>query len=382
MLNKFNPRKTKYLRIVNILLKLFFHEVKADTKPNISNARSILVIDPTLIGDIVMLTPFLRIIRKNNEHCTITLACGKWAVDIIDSSFLNSIKNLAFNRKKLKELVSRVNVREYDYALEPRGDIRYIYFMHFCKAKRKISYNYSGGECFLTDVIIPSEYVVHLVEDKIYFLKALGCKYNPNIDIYPELEISDLTRAKEFLYEYNPFNKLVIGIHPGASLNMRQWEHYDQLLVNLNTQVKENVMFVIFKGPNEDEIIQKLENAAKSCKANYIISQTSLEDYMVRISTCNLMICNDSGAGHLSASLSVPVFVLFGPSFPELVRPYAKDNVFCFSEKVDCKPCLNRICTNKKKHKECLEKIKVEVITKTVIDFLRKHYYTKIPEIL
>lgn len=378
MLNKFNPQKVKHLKAINKVLGICFHEKKSRVKPNITAANNILIIDPTLIGDIVMLVPFLRIIRMNNDHCTITLACGKWAeailgdqnlVDkfiIIDSAFLNSVKRLALDRKTLRGLARSVNIKEYDYALEPRGDLRYIFFMHYINAKRKVSYNYTGGECFLTDVIEPSDSVAHLVEDKLYFLKMLGCKYGAD-DIYPRLEVTRqrLIEQRKFIKDNQLENRIIIGIHPGASLEKKQWDYYDELLMRLHKELT-GAVFVIFEGPGEELEVKKVKKAAENCCAKYIISKTPIEEYMTRVSACDVMICNDSGAGHIAAAYGVPVFVLFGPYFPEMVRPLAKENVFCFSEDIDCKPCMSRVCAHGKK---CLSKINAETVAEKVTGY-------------
>lgn len=378
MLNKFNLQKVKHLKAINKILGICFHEKKSWVKPNITAANHILIIDPTLIGDIVMLVPFLRIIRKNNDYCKITLACGKWAetilkdqglVDefiIIDNTFLNSVRRLATDRKRLKSLAGLVNVRKYDYALEPRGDLRYIFFMHYIHAKRKVSYNYTGGECFLTDVIEPSDHATHLVEDKLYFLKMSGCKFDAD-DIYPRLEITGQRLAEriKFIKDNQFENKMIIGIHPGASLENRQWDYFDELLIRLHKELT-GAVFVIFEGPGESEKVKKIQKAAKICSAEYMISKTTIGEYMTRVSACDVMICNDSGAGHIAAAYGVAVFVLFGPVFPEMVKPLAKENVFCFSEHTSCKPCMSRKCAH---GKECLRKIGVDTVAKKVAGY-------------
>lgn len=378
MLKKFNKKKTKGLKIVNMILNCLFHEKKSDLQPDLTDANYILVIDPTLIGDMVMLTPVLRAIRKNNGNCRITLVCGEWGkailesqnlVDefvVIDCSFINSASSLALNRKKLRELIKIVNIRAYDYALELRGDLRYIYFMHYCNAKRKVSYSYTGGECFLTDVIRPSDDVNHLVEDKMYFIKSLGCIFSDE-DIYPRLYINqeqELIR-KKFVKQNNLEGKTIVGIHPGASLAVREWRGFHKLLPKLNKS-RINPVFLIFEGPNEKRAVIELENAALSCGARYIISNTPIEEYMLRISLCNVMICNDSGAGHIAAAYGVPSFVVFGPVLPEMARPYAKENVYCFSEELSCKPCMATVCDN---GNECLKKIKPDDVSEKVLTY-------------
>lgn len=378
MLKKFNKKKTKGLKIVNMILNCLFHEKKSDLPPDLTDANYILVIDPTLIGDMVMLTPVLRAIRKNNGNCRITLVCGEWAkailesqnlIDefvVIDCSFINSVSSLVQNRKKLRELIKIVNIRAYDYAIELRGDLRYIYFMHYCNAKRKVSYSYTGGECFLTDVIRPSGDVNHLVEDKMYFIKSLGCIFSDE-DIYPRLYINqeqELIR-KKFVKQNNLEGKTIIGIHPGASLAVKEWDGFHKVLLQLNKS-RFNPVFIIFEGPNEKKAVIKLENAALSCGARYIISNTSIEEYMLRISLCDVMICNDSGAGHIAAAYGVPSFVVFGPVLPEMARPYAKEYVYCFSEELSCKPCMATVCDNSN---ECLKKIKPDDVSEKVLTY-------------
>lgn len=383
MINKFNPEKVKNLRVINQMLRVVFHEKKSTQKPDITKADNILIIDPTLIGDIVMLIPALRILRKNNENCKITLACAKWAKNVledqnlvdefifVDPDFINSVKKLAINRKELKEHLKRINVREYDYAIEPRGDLRYIFFMHYCNAKRKISYNYTGGECFLTDVIKPSDDVTHLVEDKLYFISSLGCDYDKLTDVYPRLVLSEQQRNKRelFIKENSLEGKTIIGIHPGASLDKKQWDGFSRL-PGLLSDYNKDIVYVIFKGPKEDKAVASVEEAAKANNANYIISETSLNDYLIRISACSVMICNDSGAGHLAAAYGVTPFVIFGPFYPELVKPYSKENAYCFSETIDCKPCMSKTC---ERNKECLELITADKVAESIKNYFKEN---------
>lgn len=380
MIKKFNKKKTKYLKAVNAVLKVFFHEKKWDAPPDLKEADSILIIDPTLIGDIVMLTPFLRIIRKNNGHCRITLICGKWAKEIlesqnlvdafiiIDSSFLNSVKRLAVERATLRKLVGQINQERYDYALEPRGDLRYIYFMHYCNAERKVSYNYTGGECFLTDVVRPSEDADHLVEDKLCFLKGLGCRFDVQ-DTYPRLSLSkgQELKRREFCEGKGLQGKAVVGIHPGASLEIKRWRYFAQVLEAIQSEA-DNVFFVIFEGPGEEEAVNEVVAAAKKCKAWHTVSNTGIGEYIARISACDVMACNDSGAGHLAAALGVMACVVFGPFYPEMARPYSPGKAACFSETLACKPCLSRECRNSH---ECLERIAPERVAREIIRHLQ-----------
>ena len=147
MIKKFNPQKTKFLKLLNGMLSLFFLEKTANSALDIKSCKRILIIDPTLIGDIVMLIPFLRVVKKNTNNAKITLVCNKWAKDIlsnqglvdsfvfVDSKILNSPWAFIRNIRYLKTVYREINREEYDVSIEPRGDLRYILFMHYCRAK-------------------------------------------------------------------------------------------------------------------------------------------------------------------------------------------------------------------------------------------------------
>lgn len=83
-----------------------------------------------------------------------------------------------------------LNKQLYDLAINPRGDFRDILYMYFVNAQRKISHTRTGGGFLLTDPL-PADYsdpYSHAIEDRIYILDKLGCKYD-DIDKYPILKL-------------------------------------------------------------------------------------------------------------------------------------------------------------------------------------------------
>lgn len=373
---KFNPRRTKNLKAINRGLSLFFHEKKANTPPSVRDAKELLIVDPTAIGDLVMLTPFLRALRQNAPQARITLVCGGWgkpllqdqglvdAFIIVDSGILNSPKALMLKWGAIRAVLREVNQTRYDLAMEPRGDLRYIFFMHFCNAARKVSYNYTGGECFLTDVIRPSERVKHLVEDKLYFASQLGCAID-EAERYPRLALTAQQRESNeaFLREKQLCGRRVFGVHPGASLAFKRWDGFAELVKRLHGEFSD-AAFLIFEGPGEEKEVERVAGAATACGADFFISRTSISEYMQRLALCGAVICNDSGAGHIAAAYGVPVYVVFGPFLPETSRPYEKENVHVFSyDLLACKPCMNTVCTQ---NGECLKNITTDMVFETI----------------
>lgn len=379
-MEKFNPEKLKYLNAANRILKIFFREKKAGSPLKLAGAKQILIIDPTLIGDIVMLIPFLRTIKKTASDAKVTLVCGLWGkallksqkiVDdfiIIDAKVLNSpaemIKKWGYVRRVLKQ----VNGKEYDIAIEPRGDLRYLFFMHFCRAARKVAYNYTGGECLLTDVIRPSEKATHLVEDKMYLAKKMGCSFTRQ-EMYPRLFLTQEQKIEnmKFLQRHGLEEKRIIGIHPGASLAHKRWKDFGVLIQKLDI---ENAAYLIFSGPGEEAIAMETAECGRKQGRICLHIHETLEVYIRLIALCDACVCNDSGAGHLAAAYGVPAVVICGPFEGRFCKPYTDHGVAAVSHKLPCKPCMSDVCltgTN-----ECLRSITAEEVKQELYRLLER----------
>ena len=232
--------------------------------------------------------------------------------------------------------------------------------MHFIHASRKISYNYTGGECLLTDVVVPSNKVKHLVEDKMYFAKMIGCKFNKS-EMYPQLVLSEDQKKEneDFINSRGIKGRKIIGIHPGASLEHKRWKKYDHLIAALGI---ENAAYLVFSGPGEENLaLSVIKNAkARSGSEMMIIHvHESVRDYIRILATCDICICNDSGAGHLTAAYGIPTVVLMGPFDASFAKPYAENSI-AIEHPMGCKPCISNICLTGTS--ACIDSIEVDEV--------------------
>lgn len=384
---KINPRKKIPIQIANFFINLFFYTEKDQKNIEWRKLQKILIIDFTGIGDLVMLTAFLKIIKSNSPNAQITLCCnpyGKallWDQHLVDSfycidglKYINSPIHLLLQKKLIKKYVEKINEGyKYDIAIEPRGDLRYIYLMHMINATRKISYDYTRGEALLTDVVKHSDKVKHLIEDKVYMLKKLGCKVDDK-NVYPSLTIANESQKQnnKFIKDNHLENKTIIGIHPGARQLNRQWDKYPDLIENIFS-IYNNCAVLVFSDGTVEHIIHSFERKHSNDKS-LIIVEENFSVYKRLLAICDFLITNDSGAGHLGAAYGIPEVVIFGPSNPEAVKPYGKNKIICISYDVDCKPCYSKTCINKSY--ACLYNITVEMVFKA-FQSLYMEYHNK-----
>lgn len=100
-MNKFNPQKTKYLKLVDKVLKIFFHTKKAKDKIAWGEINNILILDTHGIGDVIMLIPFLKTLKNNSPQASVDLLCMPYSKDILDDQgyidqfiFFNGLRDI------------------------------------------------------------------------------------------------------------------------------------------------------------------------------------------------------------------------------------------------------------------------------------------------
>jgi lipopolysaccharide heptosyltransferase II len=394
-MSKFNEKKINRLKKVDWFFRsvyLFPKNKRKYSPVNKTEVKEILLIGIWLIGDTIMHLPVINIIKKNYPNARITIVCEKQSEiilrtqNLVDNFIIFKCPWVVPVNYSLKSLAAfflsarTANRTRYDLAFEFRGDWRSILYMNFINAARKVSYNYSGGEYMLTDAIIPDESIENLTQESLYLLKQFGCSYQER-DVFPRLILN--SADKEYLVNFKTENGLwkknIIGVHPGTTQIVKRWneKNYSDLIVKLAEKYNDRV-FLLFEGPNERTTVAAIEKELSAKGVEYRVVNRTLREYVLLISLCEIMICNDSGAAHIAGSYEIPVVVIFGSRGPGFVFPYGSKHQEMISHDLECKPCFNTYC--KLGTILCLKGITVgEVFNKTcnILNLLNKRDLVK-----
>ncbi len=122
-------------------------------------------------------------------------------------------------------------------------------------------------------------------------------------------------------------------ISPGASQPQKRWplEYY----LAISSMIYKNYgLFSVYIGTEDFSLPQE----------EYIVNRMgklSLKTLMNIIKFAKFTVSNDSGPAHMSAALSVPLFVIFGPTVPEFgFRPVSNATVVVIERRdLSCRPC-------------------------------------------
>jgi heptosyltransferase II len=307
--------------------------------------KRILVIEPWLIGDVVLATPVLRALRERYPGAQISLLAKPHAEELLRNSGLvdevivtdlpwtantGKYRPSRYDRHAIAELVARLRREKFDLTIDCRMDIRSNVVTFATGAPRRIGYAFGGGSYLLTDALPASPDDHHKVYDWLALLQPLDDGRWGGLDIAdnlarrfkPQLRVTPDERA-EAAHRMRALgireDDLIVGIHPGASQPRRRWPLEDFAWVAEALAARHSTRTLVFLDPESYRETMGLADAR--------FLKTSLRELMAAMTQCDLLICNDSGPMHIADALGVPLVGIFTTGNPVWHRPFGDDQI-------------------------------------------------------
>lgn len=172
-----------------------------------------------------------------------------------------------------------------------------------------------------------------------------------------ELTEGERARARRYLECLGvDFSYPIIGLNTGAGgrWKLKRWREDGYLELVEHLARKHRVQFVLLGGPEERERHQRLLSRSRvplfdsGC-------DNPVRQFAAIVAACNLVVCGDTLAMHLSLALSRRTIVLFGPTSAAEIEMYGlgekviprMDCLACYKTSCDFAPnCMDLITTN------------------------------------
>ena len=372
-MKNFNKNKQKVALLLDRIISVFIPQKQAKTNIPI---KKIVIFDFHLIGDIVLLTAFLKSLRLKYNNQYIVLVAGSWSKDILSNHPHLIDKIIYFNAPwviyqhdlktiiNLIKLIKTLRAFHFDIGIEMRGDMRQLCLMYLSNVKNIVGYRFTGGKNFITHCVPDDGVKKHLIDYHKQISKYLGCSTKNYI---PQLWLSE-KEWHEIRVNKKNNKRCIIGIHPGASLPLKMMP-VDKISNIIKKLSKLNYDIIIFQGPKEKGLV---ENIVLKSDFNGIVFKGSLKAYILKLASCNLVISMDSSCGHIAASIGIPVVVIFGPSPACFSHPIGNSvvNIQLPDNKVPCRPCDQKRCVHPI-FKYCLSNISEDTIISKIMNILK-----------
>jgi lipopolysaccharide heptosyltransferase II len=308
----------------------------------------ILVLEYWNLGDLVMLTPFLKNLRLHYPKAHIAIIASPRAVSMLEGQGLVDeivpvkmpwAQHMARRKKYFSRYwgeyircIARLRARRFDLGFTVRADIRDNFLLWVGKVRHRVGYGYGYGGSLLTEVVPPDLSQPHYADRWLHLLEHLG---KPVLDRQPELRVGPEQRAfgRRFLGEMGLDNgDVLVGFHPGARNEVRQWGNEKFLEVARRLTELFPVKILWFQDPGAPE---------KPSGRGFIPVTLPLKEFMAVLSECKLLVCNDTGPMHMASGLGVPVVAVFGPGMREWWGPRSAGSQVVAHESIWCRPCFD-----------------------------------------
>lgn len=316
-------------------------------------ARKILIIRFSSIGDIILTTPVIRCLKMQLRGAEIHYVTKEaFKETIINNPYLSK---LHFFKSDVNELYSELKKEKFDLVIDLHKNLRSLRLKLFLKTK-SISFDKLNLQKFLVVRLklkkaLPEK---HIVDRNLETIAPLGVKDDGNgLDYF--LSINDFIDVKT-LYLKNAVTNFAVLVAGGSYFTK-------QIPLNKLIEICEKIQTpVILLGGatdkfNGDELKKKFPNIINLCGALTLNQSASV------IKQCSLVITSDTGLMHMAAAFNKKIISVWGNTIPEFgMTPYKPhpDNQIMEVKDLPCRPC-SKLGYNKcpRGHFKCMNEIDV-----------------------
>ncbi|MBM3253368.1 MAG: lipopolysaccharide heptosyltransferase II [Candidatus Omnitrophica bacterium] len=336
--------------------------------------KKILVIRTDRIGDVVLSTPIIRVLRENFKDSFIAMMVSPKTKDLVsENPYLDEV--ITYDKDNIhKNIWSSIKFAFYlkrkkidiVLILHPTNRVNIITFL--AGIPMRVGFDRKCG--FLLTHKIPDEKylgIKHEMEYNLDVLRRIGIEVDENFKtLFVPIRKENEAKIEKF-FMTNKINKsdILIGIHPGASCPSKRWmtERFAKLADILIRDF--NAKIVIVTGKSDIEIGRAVANLMQN-RPIVALGTLSLGELVCLIKHLRIFISNDSGPVHIASSVGTPVISIFGRNqkglSPNRWRPLGKEDIYIHKE-VGCQTCLAHNCNIGFK---CLKEISVSEVLDAV----------------
>ncbi|OGB97861.1 MAG: putative lipopolysaccharide heptosyltransferase III [candidate division NC10 bacterium RIFCSPLOWO2_12_FULL_66_18] len=330
--------------------------------------QRILCIKLKHIGDVLLMTPAIRALRRAWPESAIAALVPRGTEDILEGNpDLNAV--LVFDRGTGSWQVIRALHRfRPDLVLEMGQGDREAVLGRLSGARHRVGYapGRSGGwRRVLLRQAVPWNGQQHIVETNLDLVRALGIPAQasrPVLVVRPEARSRMAARlAAAGLMPGRP----MVVVHPVSRWLFKAWPEAGCAEVIGRLIRDTGVAVALTSGPGaaEVEAANRILARAGTPIIN-LIGQTTLGELAAVLERAALFLGVDSAPMHMAAALGVPVVALFGPSGEVSWGPWGEGHMVVTSPYL-CRPCGQDGCLGSKRS-DCLEAISAQAVMRAV----------------
>lgn len=290
--------------------------------------NKILIVRTDRIGDVILTTPAIRLIREFWPKAKIAVLVAPQTRDLlinnenIDEVLVDDRKGANKGLFGYWKLISGLRKKKFDLAIIYHTKKRTNLTCVLAGIPVRLGYKNNKFGFLLTEPLKDERPLGNKHESQycIDVLKALNLDFSGFDGKNLEMQVSIKESSEKWVGAFLEKNILfasdkIIAIHPGASDSSKQWplENFSGLIDEL---IKKYSCKIIIVGDISLKSISEKIVSLTGSKVIDAVGFTSVSQLVSLLNRCNLLVSNDSGPVHIAAALGVPVVSIFTRNEP------------------------------------------------------------------
>jgi heptosyltransferase-2 len=340
-------------------------------RAELPEAPNLLAIETGLVGELLVITPALRAIKKSYPLAKTTVMVSPASAPVLVGN-PHVDRLLALSKKErggaggFLRLSTWIRSQRFDAALVFHTSFRSAILSALGGVPIRAGLSTEGRGFALTHRAARDR-SAYEVGEHLKVLGTLGIAADGS-ELELHLTSEEREEARDALAGVASGSTLV-GLHPGASREIRRWpvERFAEVAAVLSKE--SGAAPVFFFGPKE----QNLKDAVQGWYAGHgledpvIISPRNIRLLGAFFERMNVVVTNNTGPMHVAAAVGVPGVFIHGPTPVGRWHPPGDRHTALFARDVECRPCDSPRCRIDRL--ACMESVSVD----EVVAAIRRH---------
>ncbi len=296
--------------------------------------KRILVIQTAFIGDVILITPFLKGLRKEFPVSEIDVLAIPETSNVLQQN-PNINRVFEFNkRSKVKRIPSLIKVigelrkEQYDLAISIQSSFTSSMIMVLSNIPKRLGFH---RQKMITHTITHIR-GLHMRKRVLRLLETFSDnEYSADTELFWSMK--EDKKVNKILGNTNGTVK--VGIAPASAQYTKQWpkEYFAELIRLLE---KNNIDVFLIGGPGERDYLDEISIGTKAIN---LAGNLSILESAALIKRLDVMVSNDSAPMHIADAVETKAIAFFGPTTKQLgFYPYREEDKILEVD-LECRPC-------------------------------------------
>ena len=316
--------------------------------------RSILLIKPDHIGDLILGLDAFMVVRRAFPEAQLTLACGPWNADIARSlGIFDDVHPIDFFNPKAERgfdgfvpgMLNGLPERRFDLAVDMRVDPETRIILRHVDATYKCGYESPHHHDVMTFFLphqITREAERNLGMHQGLLMLRLAHSVVDLFRAAPETaallrdRIAQLPAAIDLSFATG---RPLVAVNTGSGRLAKNWpsDRFAELVRWLSDQMDVAVLLLGTK-----DQVEEYDGIVGGCRAQNVVSvagRSTLREAIGLIGQASMYVGNDTGLTHVAARLGLPTIAIFSGIDPTGMWAAVGPDVTIVKAPVPCSPC-------------------------------------------